>query len=139
MKTTLDITSIQQINLFSKITGVRAQNCFNYSNSILFVVDPNFFSRALGQSGENLRRLSMFLKKKVRIIRTPDSNDMERFVQAIVFPIKFKKLTVDEAGNVVINAGQQSKASLIGRDHARLNELTSIVKQYFNIKDIRIV
>lgn len=138
MKTTLDITSIQQINLFSKITGVRAQNCFNYSNSILFVVDPNFISRALGPSGENLRRLSVFLKKKVRIIRTPDSNDMERFVQAIVFPLKFKKLSV-EGDLVTINAGQQSKASLIGRDHARLNELTSIVKMYFDIREIKIV
>jgi NusA-like KH domain protein len=138
MKTTLDITSIQQINLFSRITGVRSDNCFNYYNSIIFVVHPDFINRAIGRSGENLRRLSAFLKKKVRIIRTPDSNDLERFVSVVVYPIRFKKLTVED-GNVVINAGQQSKASLIGRDHARLNELTGIVKQYFDIKEIRIV
>ena len=137
MKTTFDIGSIQQINLFSKITGVRAQNCFNYSNSIIFVVDPHFAGRAFGNAGENIRRLSSILKKKVRIIRTPE-NDIENLVKAVVFPLRFKKLSVENS-TVIISAGQQSKASLIGRDHARLNELTGIVKQYFDIKEIRIV
>jgi len=138
MRTTLDITSIQQINLFSKITGVRAKNCFNYFNAIIFVVDPHFMNQAIGRAGENLRRLSSLLKKKIRIIRSPENDGIERFIQIIVYPLRFKKLTIED-GSVTINAGQQSKASLIGRDHARLNELISIVKQYFNIKEIRIV
>jgi ribosomal protein S3 len=40
---------------------------------------------------------------------------------------------------VSIQAGQQSKASLIGRNHARIDELSSIVKQYFDVKEIKIV
>jgi len=138
MRTTLDITSIQQINLFSRITGVRAKNCFNYFNSIIFVVDSNYIDQAIGRSGENLRHLSAILKKKIRIIRSPENDGIERFIKIIVYPLRFKKLAIED-GNVTINAGQQSKASLIGRDHSRLNELTSIVKQYFPVKEIRII
>jgi NusA-like KH domain protein len=135
-RTTFDITCIQQINLFFKVTGVRAQNCFNYSNFILFVVDPDFFNKAIGKSGENVRRLEYLLKKRIKVIRTP-TQDIERFIKVIVYPLKFKKLAIED-GNITITAGQQSKASLIGRDHSRLNELIEIVKQYFNIKGIRI-
>ncbi|MEM2956407.1 MAG: NusA-like transcription termination signal-binding factor [Candidatus Pacearchaeota archaeon] len=138
MRTTLDIKSIQQINLFSKITGVPAKNCFNYSNFILFVVNPKFLSKAMGKQGENIRKLNYLLKKKIKIIKSPDPNNLEEFVRAVVYPLKFKKL-VNENGNVIISAGQQSKASLIGRNHRRLDELIEIVKQYFNIKSIRII
>jgi len=136
MRTTLNIESIQQINLFSKVTGVRAKNCFNYSNSIFFVVEPFLVNRAIGINGENVKRLSLMLKKKVRIISPPES--LENFIQNIVYPVKFKKLS-EENGLLTITAGQQSKAALIGRDHARVNELTDIVKQYFEIREIKIV
>lgn len=141
MKTTLDITSIQQINLFSKITGVPAKNCFNYSNSIVFVVDSPLLNRAIGNHSENVRRLASYLKKKVRIIRAPEqkgNEDLERFIKVVIYPQRYKKMIID-AGTITIQAGQQSKASLIGRDHARLDELTGIVKQYFDIKEIRII
>lgn len=138
MRTTFDITSIQQLNIFSKITGVPAKNCFNYSNSIIFVVDPQLMGRAIGRGSENVHRLSAYLKKKIKIIRTPEQDELERFVSVIVYPIKFKGLK-NEDGMVSIQAGQQSKASLIGRNHSRVDELSSIVKQYFNVKEIKIV
>ena len=136
--TKLDITSIQQINLFAKITSVSAKNCFEYANQIFFAVEPQLVQRAIGQNGSNLRSLSNILKKKVKVVAAPSKNDMERFVRMIVYPTKFKKLT-EENGQVMINAGMQSKASLIGRDHVKLNQLTGIVKQYFDIKEIKIV
>jgi NusA-like KH domain protein len=138
MRTTFDITSIQQINLFSRITGVQAKNCFNYSNSLIFVVDSFLLNRAIGRGGENVRRLSAYLKKKVKIIRTPQPDELEGFILTVIYPLKFKSLK-NENGSVTISAGQQSKASLIGRNHSRINELIEIVKQYFDIKDIRII
>jgi NusA-like KH domain protein len=138
MRTTFDITSIQQINLFSRITGVQAKNCFNYSNSLIFVVDSFLLNRAIGRGGENVRMLSSYLKKKVKIIRTPQPDELERFILTVIYPLKFKSLK-NENGSVTISAGQQSKASLIGRNHSRINELIEIVKQYFDVKDIRII
>ena len=135
--TTLNIEAIQQINLFTKITGVGAENCFLYGNTIIFVVNPNSFGRALGKNGENLRHLSIALKKRVRIIKLPDK-DLEKFIKFVVHPLKFKKLD-EKDGLVTITAGPQSKAALIGRDKSKVIQLSNIVKQYFDIKGIRIV
>jgi transcription antitermination factor NusA-like protein len=82
--------------------------------------------------------LSSYLKKKVKIIRTPQPDELEGFILTLIYPLKFKGLK-NENGSVTIQAGQQSKASLIGRNHSRINELIEIVKQYFDIKDIRII
>ena len=138
MKTTFDITSIQQINIFSRITGVQAKNCFNYSNTLIFVVDEALVNRAIGRGAENIRRLSAYLKKKIKIIRTPQPDELEKFISVVVYPLQFKGVKNDD-GMVSIQAGQQSKASLIGRNHARIDELSSIVKQYFPVKEIKIV
>jgi NusA-like KH domain protein len=137
MKTTFDINSIQQINIFSRITGVQAKNCFNYSNTMIFVVDEALVNRAIGRGAENIRRLSAYLKKKIKIIRTPNQDELEKFISVIVYPLQFKGVK-NEEGMVTIQAGSQSKAALIGRNHSRINELTSIVKQYFPVKEIKI-
>ena len=48
------------------------------------------------------------------------------------FPVKIKD------NDVVITAGAQSKASLIGKNKIRLNEMTNILEQYFDIKKVMI-
>ncbi len=137
-RTILDITSIQQINLFTKISSVQANNCFCYANQMFFVVDGNNMQRARGPDSSNLKKLSGILKKRVKIIRAPSENEMELFVKTIVQPVKFKRIT-NEDGNITINAGNPSKASLIGRDHVKLNQLSDILKQYFNVKTVKVI
>jgi len=138
LKTILNIDSIQQMNLFSKITGVTAKNCFNYGNSFIFVVDSQLFSRAMGSNRINLRKLSYTFKKNIRIIRLPESNDIEEFIKVIIYPLRYKKIS-NEDGNVIISSCSESKAPLIGRDHSKINQLSEILKQYFNIKSVKIV
>ena len=132
----LDLESIQCINIFSKVTGVRTKDCFIYNNTRVFVVMPPLLPRALGEKGANIKQLSYLLRGRVRIL--PESN-IENFVRMLVMPVKFKKLIVEEDGTVTIIAGQQAKASLIGRDKVRLGELNDILKQYYNIKSLKIV
>lgn len=132
----LDLKSIQCINLFIRVTGVRTKDCFMYNNAMVFVVGPKMLPKALGEKGENLRRLSYMLRGRVRIL---PASGLENFVRMLVMPVRFKKLIAEEDGNVTIIAGQQAKASLIGRDKVRLEELENILKQYFNIKSLKIV
>ncbi len=131
----LDLKSIQCINLFSRVTGVRTQESFVYNNARIFVVDPKFLGKALGEKGANLRKLSVMLRQRVRVI--PESG-LENFTRMIVQPVKFKKI-VDEEGYITIHAGQQAKASLIGRDKVRIRELAEILKGHFGIKGLRVV
>ncbi len=135
MGTKLDLDLIYCLNLFSKITKVRTKYCFKYNGWLIYVVPPKLLQKSLGEKGENLKKISNILKIKVKII---PSATMGPFVQSIIYPIKFKKLT-RENKEVIIAAGMNSKASLIGRNKVRMKELERILKQYFGIKSLKII
>lgn len=133
---TLDMRFIRYLNLFEKITRVTTKNCFEYNNMIIFAVHPSQVSRAIGEQGRNIRQMSETLGKKIKVISYPCRGIYE-FIMQIIEPIKFKSLEITEQ-EVVINAGRQSKAALIGRNRARQEELNGIVKEYYN-REVRIV
>lgn len=129
---------IRYLNLFEKITRIKTQHCFCYNSTIVFVVPQSMIPRALGEGGKNVKRMSAILERKVKVIPTPKGiEDMEKFVLDIVYPIKFKTIEIKE-DNVVISAGLQSRAALIGRNKTRLLEMKNILNEYFGIKDLRI-
>jgi len=140
METKLDMRSIQLMNLFWSITQVRALDCFEYGANLIFVVRPAMFAKALSGGGEKIRYINEKLNKKIRVVKLPSGlldSSLEKFIAAIVYPIKLKGIANDN-GVLAIKAGQQSKAKLIGRDHARLNELRNILRKYFKIKQVRV-
>lgn len=137
MTTRLDITSIQSMNLFNRITGIKAKFFFNYSSSIVFIVDPLDLGAAIGERDNNLRKLGITFKKRVKILPEPTPEKINRFVKLLVAPVKFKSLMIENE-IVTIKAGPQGKASLIGRNHSNLDQLEDILKHYFKIKSVRI-
>jgi transcription antitermination factor NusA-like protein len=105
---------------------------------IVFVVPRAFISKAIGKDNANLKTLSEITKKKIKIVPEPQGiEDIENFVSVIVSPIKFKSIELKE-GEAIINSLPQSKASLIGRNKARLEEMENILGQYFGIRKVRI-
>lgn len=131
----LDLDLIYDINLFSKITGVRTKSCFRYNNWLIYVVPAQLMPKALGSKGENVHKISRLIKTKVKVI--PEAN-LEPFVKAVIYPMKFKRLIIENQ-EVTIIAGQNSKASLIGRDKVRLEELSGILKDFFQIRALKIL
>ncbi len=139
MEKVLDMQFIRYLNLFEKITKIRTQHCFAYNSTIIFVVPPQQISKAIGEDGKNIKKLSEILGKKVKVISSPNGKkDIERFILAIIYPVKFKNLELQE-NKIIINAGRQSKAALIGRNKSRLHEMQKILNSYFGIKEIRII
>lgn len=135
---TLDMRFIRYVNLFSKVTNVRTNHCFEYNNTIIFVVPRKFVSKALGLNNINLEKLNQMIGKRIRIIADPEGiEDLENFVSMITRPVKFKAIEIKD-NEATINAGIQSKASLIGRDKVRLAEMEDILGQYFGIRKVRI-
>jgi len=134
----LDMKFIRYVNLFEKVTGIRTNHCFEYNNTIVFAVPRNFVMRAIGRNNENLEKLNNIIFKKIKIVAVPNGReDIENFVSVITKPVRFKGIEIinDEA---IITAGSQSKASLIGREKVRLNEMENVLEQYFGIKKVRI-
>jgi NusA-like KH domain protein len=140
MAKTIDMQLMRYINLFEKLSNVSTTNCFVYNNTIIFAVPRNKLSKAIGKSGVNMKRLSATFRKKVKTIEMPEEdtdNQIEKFVSDVVSPVEFSKMEFEDGG-AVIKAGRQSKAALIGRNKARVEELEEILKRFFNIPKVRI-
>ena len=134
----LNMQFIRYANMFSRVTRIRTNHCFEYNNAIVFAVPRNLVSRALGKNNENLRKLNEVLGKRVKIVAIPNNKeDIENFVSVITYPVKIKAIEIKE-GNAIINAGSQSKAILIGRNKCRLNEMQNVLEQYFGVKKVMI-
>ncbi len=144
MANTIDMQHMRYLNLFNKITRVSTRFCFNYNEMIVFCVPKQLVPRALGKNGENLKQINRILRKKIRIIPIPKGvQHAKQFIGAIVHPVTFKDLeiadnTLKGTSEIVLTAGSQSKAALIGRNKRRLLEMQGIVRDFFG-KEFRII
>lgn len=132
----LNLEAIQYINLFSKITGTRARDCFEYADHLIFEVAPFMISKTIGENGTNIKKLSAMIKRKIKVIAT--TQDMEEFIKSVIYPVHFKNLQL-ENNELIIFAPSQSKALLIGRGGAKLEQLKEILKNHFNVKKLRVL
>jgi transcription antitermination factor NusA-like protein len=99
----------------------------------MFCVPKSKISQALGKNGENLKKISEIVKKRIRILAQPRGiEDSENFIKAIISPVTFNNLEITE-NEIIVNAGQQNKASLLGRNKRRLAEMQKIVKEFFGL------
>ncbi len=132
--------TMRYINLFERISHVRATKCFVYNNVIYFAVPPRFFSRASENYGYAAKIISEQLGKRVRIIKdaNEDLTSVSRFIQAVVSPADFESLESHEGIYLIIAGSRERAATLIGRNKVRLNELNSITESYFG-KQVKIV
>jgi transcription termination/antitermination protein NusA len=136
----IDMQLMRYINLFSKTTGVQTTKVFVYNNQIIFAVPKSKVSIAIGRGAINAKRLNEILRKKIKVVTMPevDSNEgVGKFVEEVVSPIEFNKVEVND-NSVVVTAGRQSKAALIGRNRAREKELADVLKNFFHISKLRI-
>ncbi len=128
---TIDMQTMRYINLLSRVAHVKTSKCFTYNNTIIFAVPRDMIGRAVGPQGGNVRQIQLTLGKRVKIIsESTGMDDVARFLQDIVEPVTFKSLEMRD-GQLVLTAGSQSKAALIGRNKKRLEELAQIVQDNF--------
>ena len=135
---TIDMQLMRYLNLFEKVTRVRTTFCFIYNNEVIFVVPEGLLSRSIGEEGRNVKKLVEILGKKIKIVAIPHGDeDARNFITAIIYPVKIRSVEITPS-ELIINAGRQSKAILIGRNKTRLEEMQEIVKEYFH-KQVKIV
>ena len=138
MLKTLDMQDIRYLNLFGKITGISTRFCFNYNEIVFFCVPKRFISKAVGENGKNIKKISEIIGKKLRVLLIPRGiYDAKEFIERIVTPLTFRDLNVKD-NEIILTAGPQSKALLIGRNKRRFFEMQKISRDYFG-KEFRIV
>ena len=130
---------MRYINILDRESRVKTSKCFVYNNTIFFAVPRNKVSRAIGPNAINIKKIQEKIGKPIKIIGEAEGiGDMGRFIQDVVTPVRFKSLELKEKGVVITAGSNQSKASLIGRNRRRLDELSRIVKDTFGF-DLRVV
>jgi len=138
MVSTIDMQDMRYLNLFEKITRVSTRFCFKYNEALVFCVPKRLVSKALGENAKNAKQMNHILNKRVKIIAAPMGiQDTKTFIQAIISPVTFKNLEITPT-EIILTAGSQSKAALIGRNKRRLLEMQKIVRDFFK-KEFRIV
>lgn len=136
MVSTLDMQDIRYINLFEKITRVRTRFCFKYNEMIVFCVPKHLLTKAIGDKGANIRKMSEILRKKIRVVAYPEGEkNIGEFIKAIVDPVIPRNIEVSE--NEIVVSGGKNKAALIGRNKRRLHEMQKVSKDFFG-KEFRI-
>ena len=138
MVRTIEMQDMRHLNLFARITKVNTRFCFPYNGVIVFCVPKPMISKAVGREGRNIKKLSEILGKRIKIVPTPRGIvDTKQFIENIVKPVTFNDLEIN-GNEIVLNAGMQNKAALIGRNKRRLLEMQKIVHDFFE-KEFRIV
>jgi len=138
MVVTIDMQDMRYLNLFSKITRIQTRFFFKYNEILMFCVPKKLITKAVGLNGNNVKELNQILRKKIKIIALPRGvEDIQVFIENIVRPQTFKEIEITE-DEVILTAGRESKAALIGRNRRRLIEMQKIIKDFFK-KEFRIV
>lgn len=131
---TINMQTMRYINLLDKASRVKTTKCFTYNNTIFFAVPKNMLSKAIGPSASNVKKIQDNLGKKVKIISEANGKeDIERFIKDIVSPVQFKSLEIKDDTITITSGNNQSKASLIGRNKRRYEELKNVVEDIFNM------
>jgi len=140
MSSIIDMQFMRYINLFAKTTRVQTTKVFVYNNQIVFAVPKDKVSIAIGKGAVNIKKLNEILRRKIKVVAIPaidDNKEIEEFIKSVVAPVEFNGIEIKE-NSVVINAGRQSKAALIGRNRQREKELADVLKNFFGITKFRI-
>jgi len=135
---TIDMQDMRYLNLFGKITRINTRFCFKYNEAIVFCVPKSLISKAIGGGGRNIKQINEILKKRIKIIPSPlGIQDVKMFIGQIIKPVTFRSLEIKN-NEIIVTAGKQNKAALIGRNKRRLLEMQKIVHDYFG-KEFRII
>lgn len=138
MAKTISMQDMRHLNLFEKITHVRTTHSFKYNNTIMFGVPKIFVLQSIGRQSENLKKIGSILRSRVKVIPLPKGEeDIGSFIKKIIEPVSFKEIEVKD-DEVIVTAGSQHKAALIGRNKRRLLEMQKIIREFFG-KEFKIL
>ena len=118
------------------MTGAKVKDCIS-NEKLIFIMEENEMGRAIGRNGANIRRMENTLKKKIKLAEF--SNDVLQFVKNMIYPIEALDIGQEDGVITIHGKDTNSKAMLVGRERKNINHLSSIVKRYFEIKEIKVL
>jgi N utilization substance protein A len=137
----LDTQSIRYIALFEGMTGASVKDCIadEQSSTVIFIIKEGEMGRAIGASGENIKKVRRRIGKRIKVVQYSD--DVQTFICNLLHPIKVKDINIQEDthGEKVAEVkleSQRDRPAIIGRRGARIKKLTQIAQRHHPISKI---
>ena len=131
-----DSDLMKLITLFESMTGAKVKDCIA-QEKLVFIIEENEMGKAIGKNGINIRRMEKMLKKKIKLAEF--SNNVLQFVRNMIYPIEILDINIEDCTITIHGKDANLKAMLIGRERQNINNLTGIVKRYFDVREIKVV
>ncbi len=137
MKIKYDAQLMKLMAFFESATRARLKDCFIDANGILTFIVAESIGLAIGKGGATAKKLESVLKRKIKIVAFSDN--LEEFIGNLIMPLKIRGVELKEDKTVVITPEPESRGYIIGRAASSLRNYESILKRYFDIKELRVV
>ena len=125
--------TIGYINVFEKVSGANVKDCIEKDGNLLFIVEEGNIQKAL----KGLGKIEALLKKKILIIG--HSDDIGKFVLNLLYPEKPDFIKFENKILTIEVQDSRMKGRIYGRSRERLDWIEDVVKNYFDIEEIRVV
>lgn len=124
------------MSLFESLTRAKLRDCFELNSQIFFVVQEGEIGRAVGKGAVNVKKIESIINKKIRIVEF--SPDLLGFVRNVVFPLQLRDLKVEDGVVTLTAVDSATRGLLIGRSAQNLRSFESVVKRFFDVKELRV-
>lgn len=125
------------MSIFGNTTKTSARDCIDINNKMIFIVEQGMAGKAIGKQGINIKKLEQKFKKKIKIAEY--NPDPKKFMENIIYPCKAKEITEEDNVYTIVPVDSYTRGLLIGRNAVNLRENESIIKRYFNIKELKVI
>ena len=132
MEIRLDEGTIKLIALFESVTRAEVRDCMPSDERVVFIVGKGQAGAAIGERGDNIRRLRELLRKNVEIIEWADIP--EAFVRNIFHAFKVSEVKIERRkgrNTAIVTVGPGEKARAIGKEGRNLRQARNILARHF--------
>jgi len=132
MEIVLDDSSLKLISLFESVARAEVRDCIPAEDRVVFVVGKGQAGAAIGERGDNIRRLKEILRRNVEIIEWSDRP--EEFIRNIFHAFNVSGVKIEKRGSrntAVVSVDPQQKARAIGKAGRNLHQARDIIARHF--------
>ena len=127
MAITLNTDDFKLISLFERITKARVKDIVSNKQSVTVIVNPGEMGFAIGKKGENIKKFSNLVKKRVQVIEYDE--DVVKFVKNILGSIN-ADVTLENDKILVKASDYLERGKILGRGKNVLNRINSFLERH---------
>ncbi len=130
---------LRYMALLHELTGVHVRDCIidEEFNRIIFVVNPDEISQAIGPRGLHVQKLRKIIGKNIEIVGY--SEKLEEMARYALVPARVRDIRViQRAGkkSVYVSVDPRDKGIAIGRNGKNVARARVLLRRYFGVDNV---